>query len=199
MRFWQIRFGTGVVGLALRRLGCGGLALLLGLWLRPLPAQESSQGLGQGLGQELAPELENMPVLTIRHRPEAPPEAGLEPAALERIVPLQPGQPYSARKIRESMERLFATGRFADIQVDARRGPGGGVVSFLTKGRYFVGAVRVRGVPAPPSEGMLRATTRLQLGRVFSDEDLSVAVEGLRRALETEGYFQSRIVSRPGP
>src|SRR3989338_317348 len=168
MRFWQIRFGTGLVGLALRRLGCGGLALLLGLGLRPLPAQESSQG----LGQELAPELENTPVLAIRHQPESPPEAALEPAALERIVTLQPGQPYSARKIRESMERLYASGRFADIQVDARREPGGVVVTFLTKGRYFVGAVRVRGVPAPPSEALLRATTRLQLGRVFSEEDL---------------------------
>ncbi|OFV98327.1 MAG: outer membrane protein assembly factor BamA [Acidobacteria bacterium RIFCSPLOWO2_02_FULL_61_28] len=165
--------------------------MLLGLGLRPLPAQEASQQLGQ--------ELENTPVLAIRHQPEVPQEAALEPAALERIVPLQTGQPYSSRKIRESIERLFATGRFADIQVDARREPGGVVVSFLTKGRYFVGAVRVRGVPAPPSEALLRATTRLQLGQVFSDEDLPAAVEGLRRALETEGYFQSQIVPRPEP
>src|SRR3989338_4426796 len=82
MRFWQIRLGTGVVGLALRRLGSGGLAVLLGLGLRQLPAQESSQE----LAQELAPKLENTPVLAIRHQPEFPPEAALEPAALAQIV-----------------------------------------------------------------------------------------------------------------
>lgn len=137
---------------------------------------------------------EGLPVLAVRQQPDHPQEATLEPAELERIVSQKPGQPYSTQKIRESIERLFATGRFADIRVDAERELGGVVLTFLTQSRYFIGTVAIQGVEAPPSDSQLRAATRLQLGHPFSEDALSQAVEGLRRALEEDGYFQCTIV-----
>ena len=121
---------------------------MLAFSLQQLPAQVWAQ------------ELEGTPVLAVRHQPETPGESPMQPAALARIITQQSGQPYSSRAIRESIERLFATGRFADIQVDAQREAGGIILTFLTKSRYFVGAVLVRGVEAPPSESQLRAAVK---------------------------------------
>ena len=163
------------------RSGLIGLAVLLAGSFERLPAQDAAR------------ELEGAPVLAVRHETEDPRRIAMDSVALARIIAQQPGQPYSTPKIRESIERLFATGRFADIRVDAVREAGGVVLTFLTRGRYFLGAVFVRGVPAPPSESQLRAATRLQLGQPFSEEELPTAIEGLRRALESEGYFQADI------
>lgn len=157
-------------------------------------------GLGAGAGrlpaQDSAAELEGLPVLAVRHQPVNAQVPPIEPAALERMVALRPGESYSSRKIRESIDRLFATGRFADIQVDAARQAGGVALTFLTSGRYFVGAVEVRGVEAPPSESQLRAAARLRLGYSYSDDDLRPATEGVREALQSEGYYQAAIVPR---
>jgi outer membrane protein assembly complex protein YaeT len=169
------------------RTGLIGLAVSLAAGVEWLPAQD------------LARELEGAPVLTIRHETEDPQQTAMEPAALARIIAQKPGEPYSAQKIRESIERLFATGRFADIRVDAAREPGGVILTFLTRGRSFIGAVFVRGVPAPPSEIQLRSATGLRLGQPFSEDDLAGAAEGLRRALEGEGYFQAEIQHRLEP
>ena len=154
--------------------------------------------LGAGAGRLAAQggELEGIPVLSVRHQPansQAPP---IEPEALDRIVTQRAGEPYSSRKIRESIDRLFATGRFADIQVDAAREAGGLVLTFLTSGRYFIGGVSVRGVEAPPSESQLRAAARLRLGYSYSDGDLPAATDGVREALQSEGYYQAEIVPR---
>ena len=163
------------------------LAVLLGCSLARLPAQDAAR------------EWEGTPVLAIRHQTDDPQQIAMEPAALQRIIAQQPGQPYSTQKIRESIERLFATGRFADIRVDAEREAGGVVLTFLTRSRFFIGAVVVSGVPAPPSDSQLRTATRLQLGQPFSEEELPTAIEGLRRTLESEGYFQAEVRPRLEP
>ena len=49
-----------------------------------------------------------------------PPDQPLEAAELHDILPLKMGQPLRMADVRASIERLFATGRYADIQVDAR-------------------------------------------------------------------------------
>ena len=135
-------------------------------------------------------------MVAVRHQPENPQQLALDAADFEQIVVQNPGQPYSARKVGESIERLYATGRFADIRVDARQQDGGVVLAFETKGNYFVGFVAVRGVASPPGESQLLTAARLQLGQLFSEEDVQVAIGGLRQVLEDEGYFQAEIVPR---
>lgn len=134
--------------------------------------------------------------MTVRHQPEESQAVPMEEADFERIVTQRVGEPYSSGKIRESIERLFATGRFADIRVDAEREATGVALTFLTRGRLFVGAVLVRGVEEPPSQSQLRAATRLRLGSAYTEEDLAPAVDGVREALQSEGYYQAAIVPR---
>ncbi|MBI4441908.1 MAG: outer membrane protein assembly factor BamA [Acidobacteria bacterium] len=141
-----------------------------------------------------AADWEGKPVLDIRHQPEDPLELKLDSADLEQIIEQKTGQPYSAGRIGESIESLYATGRFADIAVDAQEENEGVVLTFLTEGNYFVGSVAVQGVTAPPNEGQLVGATRFQLGRLFLEEDQEAAIQGLRRVLEDNGYFQAEIV-----
>ena len=173
------------------RLGCSPFRIAAGLIALGI-------GLGAGAGRLAAQggELEGIPVLAVRHEPANSAVPPIEPAVLERIVALQPGEPYNSGKIRESIERLFATGRFSDIRVDAGREPEGIVLTFQTRGRYFIGAVSVRGVEAPPSESQLRAAARLRLGSPYSDGDLPAAADGVREALESEGYYRAVIAPR---
>ena len=44
----------------------------------------------------------------------------LEPDELHGILPLKIGEPLRVETVRDSIDRLFRTGRYADIQVDAQ-------------------------------------------------------------------------------
>src|ERR1019366_3687210 len=59
---------------------------------------------------------EGQPVVNIRFEPAQQP---LEGAELFEMLPLKRGQPLRMSEVRASVERLFATGRYSDIQVDA--------------------------------------------------------------------------------
>src|ERR1039457_4042808 len=60
---------------------------------------------------------EGKPVLNIQFEPKNQP---LEPSELHDILPLRQDQPLRMADVRSSIERLFSTGRYADIQVDAQ-------------------------------------------------------------------------------
>src|ERR1035438_3476982 len=58
---------------------------------------------------------EGQTVLNIQFEPKTQP---LEPSELHAILPLRQDQPLRMADVRRSIERLFSTGRYADIQVD---------------------------------------------------------------------------------
>jgi outer membrane protein assembly factor BamA len=70
-------------------------------------------------------------VLTIQFDPVEQP---VDPSELFEILPLKIHQPLTTAAVRASIERLFATGRYADIQVDAEAYQNGAIVRFLTVG-----------------------------------------------------------------
>lgn len=142
----------------------------------------------------LSADWEGLTVKEVRHRPEEAQQQAMTSAALQDLVPQKSGEPYSSAKIRQSIERLYATGRFTDIRVDSSAADSGVILTFLTKTAYFIGSVQVRGVAAPPGEGQLRSATHFELGHLFLQDDVPVAIEGLRRVLEDDGYFQPQIV-----
>src|ERR1039458_6349825 len=55
----------------------------------------------------------------------------LDPAEINQILPLKRDQPLRLADVRASIERLFATGRYADIQVDAEPYQDGVVVLII--------------------------------------------------------------------
>jgi outer membrane protein assembly complex protein YaeT len=131
-------------------------------------------------------------VAALRHSPQSG-EPVMDPGELSRLSAQQPGQPYRRALIRDSIERLYATGRFADLQVDAREDPSGVIVTFKTKARYFVGSVRVYGLPSPPTEAQLQSATQLQLGMPFDELELPAITQRLHELLVDNGYFEAAI------
>src|SRR5436190_3184254 len=135
---------------------------------------------------------EGMTVENIRFMP---PEQPLDPSELHDILPLQIKQPLKIETVRASIQRLFDTGRYSDIQVEALPYQGGVAVTFMTKNSWFIGAVSVTGkVSSPPNEGQLQNSSDLGLGLPYNDDKMERAVSEMTRLLEANGNFQSSIV-----
>lgn len=118
-------------------------------------------------------------------------------AELAEMLPLKKGDVYQADAVRESIERLYATGRYTDIQVDAEMVEGGVALKFITRGGWFVGHVGVEtDIAEPPGAGQMVSAARLELGAAFDESQLAAAEENIRRLLVNDGYFEPEIEHR---
>src|SRR5215831_17584555 len=91
-----------------------------------------------------------------------PAEQPLDTDELHRILPLKTGDTLKSENVRAAIARLFATGRYADIAVEAQPYNGGAAITFLTKHRWFVGGVRNEGdIDPPPSANQLASAGNL--------------------------------------
>ena len=132
--------------------------------------------------------------LTVRNIQFDPVRQPLEAAELHEILPMKIGAPLSRAEVRASIERLFATGRYADIQVDAEAYSGGVIVRFLTKNAWFIGHVSVGGrAAAPPTEAQLENAARLDLGSPFEESKVAGAASAERRLLEGNGLYHATV------
>jgi outer membrane protein insertion porin family len=137
---------------------------------------------------------ENKRIVDIQFSPVEQPVAKSD---IERAVTLKPNTPLRAVDVRESIERLFATGRYEDIQVDAEPASDGVIVRFITRNSWFVGRVSVDGkVSEPPNYGQMANATRLALGQPFREEDMSQAEAGVRKLLVSDGYYENQLQPR---
>ncbi|MBL8293834.1 MAG: BamA/TamA family outer membrane protein [Bryobacterales bacterium] len=147
------------------------------------------------LGQEGGAPLDKylgLPVNSISFEPEAQP---LPREELDSLLAVKVGEPLHAVKLRQSIERIVATGRYQEVIVDAEHREDGVSLRFMTRGTWFIGRVTVAGVPEPPNRGQLVNTTKLKLGERFEKESLQQAAENLRTRLEANGFFESRVDS----
>jgi outer membrane protein insertion porin family len=110
------------------------------------------------------------------------------------MLPFKAGQPVSAATVRDAIQRLYATGEYEDIAVDASLEQNQVVLRFITKPAYFIGYISVQGVPEPPTHGQLVTATKLQLGAEYSERDTLQAVESLEEILKRNGFYKSQIV-----
>jgi len=126
----------------------------------------------------------------------SPPEQPLAGAYLSEILPVKPGAPLRGADVRAAIERLYATGRYQDVVVEALPEAGGVALRFTTRQEYFIGRVAVEGVPEPPNKGVLVNATRLELGAAFHEDAVRPAAEDLERLLRGNGFYESRLEPR---
>jgi len=125
--------------------------------------------------------------------PGVPPE---EAAALLAATPLKIGEPLTRETLHDTMQALFATGRFSDIQAEADRTVTAGVrLRFLTIANFFMGMVAIHGVSTNPSPNQLASATRLQLGELYAPEKIDRALAGIQRVMEENGFHQSKVTN----
>lgn len=113
---------------------------------------------------------------------------------LRDLLPLRAGDTLTREKLRNSIQTLFSTGRFASITAQAQREASGDVVvSFVIEPNYFIGGIRVEGDPRPPSASQLGNATKLELGELFTDDGVEQGVTRMKRVMEDNGYYESII------
>ena len=122
-----------------------------------------------------------------------PPLQPLPDGDLAAILPVHIGELLRADMVRSAIVRLFATGRYEDVAVDAEADGDGVALRFITRNTWFVGKVTVEGAPEPPQAGQLVNTTRLRLGREFTEEQVKPAIERVQEVLRANGFFEARV------
>ena len=93
-------------------------------------------------------------------------------------------------KIRAVTRRLFLTGRYRDIRVRSLRGSDGSItLIFDGTPRFFIGRVRIQGVPIERLTSLLEYATELQPGLPFTNAQVSAGAEGIKTTLAQNGYY----------
>ncbi len=152
------------------------VCLLGGVWPRRAAAQAQSYA--------------GKPISEIYFEPAEQP---LTRDQLGLAIGLRPKDILTEDALRRAIERLYATGRFEDIALDATEENGGVQLTFQTKPRFFLSRIAVTGVPEPPNPAQLASATGLSLGDPFLDEDLEQAATRLYEILRNNGFYTARI------
>ena len=112
-------------------------------------------------------------------------------------LPQKPNEPLDRRKVRASVDKLFATRRFQDIQVQAEKDQRGEItLVFVAEENFFVNGIFVDGVPqhAPTAIQLINAT-KLELGELYTRAKLDAAKQNMQRLMADNGYFHAAITS----
>jgi len=135
--------------------------------------------------------VEGRPITRVNYQP---PMRTLDPLDLAGLEVFQVGAPFHSADAALTIDRLYATGRFADIQIDASPDGAGVAVRIDTVNNWYVGHIAVQGkVSSPPSREELSDATRLQLGTQLRPADLTRAEGTLHDLLERNGFYEHNV------
>ncbi len=144
-----------------------------------------------GMGIAQAQSYEGKPIVAIEYDPANQP---LAPEDLKAAQPLKIGQPLHKEDLESAIDKLFATGRYDDIQTDVQPRGNGVAVRFLTKSKLFVGHVGTQGkVNSPPNRGQVVNAAQLSLGQPFDPKDLDPALKNIKDLLVRNGLFDATV------
>src|SRR5262245_15320105 len=130
------------------------------------------------LAQPLQRNFEGNKILAIEYAPERQP---LDVKDLHSNQLLNVGESLHYSDVAATIERLFATCRYEDIEVEAEPKEDGVVVRFVTKPKWFTGHIELHGhVSDPPNRGQLLNVTQLTSGAPFDEQQLKTAEEKMR-------------------
>ena len=104
-------------------------------------------------------------------------------------------EPLDKDKLRASLQGLYATGRFAALDVEAEPNPHGVTLVFEVTENYFNGAITVDGTPqkTSPKPNQLIAATQLDLGAVFTEENVVHSLDRMKKVLADSGYYEATV------
>ena len=133
---------------------------------------------------------EGKPIASVQFDPAMQP---LTFDQLMAMLPLRIGEPLHASELRDAIQRLYQTGEYTDIAVDATLAPAGVNLKFITTPAYFVGNFDVKGVPEPPNEGQLLVATKLTLGADYEAGETAAAVARIADLLKRNGFYSAGV------
>jgi outer membrane protein assembly factor BamA len=119
--------------------------------------------------------------------------------ALPKQLPQQAGEPLDPEKVRNSLRRLFATGRYRTIGVSGIRNGDSVTLIFSGPSRYFVGRVNIEGVRGEQLASLLEYSTNLNPGAPFVETAVPTATTLVKQTLAQNGYYQPIISATTTP
>ena len=131
--------------------------------------------------------------LTIGRIDFTPPDQPLPRPELDRLLPLHVSSPLRQIDVRQALQKLFDTGRFSDVSIDAVPLGDGVALRISTELAYFVGGVSFDGVSDPPNRNQLLTATKLELGTPFVESQMSQAVGNLQERLRANGLYRATV------
>lgn len=126
---------------------------------------------------------------------------GSNPVMLRGLLTVRENTPLDKDQLQQSLRTLYATGRFASLDAEADAVSGGIALTFVAKENYFNGQLRVQGLTekTPPRASDLINSSRLDLGELFSEEEVLSAVERMKKVLADNGYYITSITYQLTP
>ncbi|MGB8592228.1 MAG: POTRA domain-containing protein [Candidatus Acidiferrales bacterium] len=106
---------------------------------------------------------------------------------------LEAGKPFDMEAERASLRTLYATGRYAQIHVDATSEPDGVRLDFIVHRNLYNNVIRIDGLKEPPTEASALAAMRLPLGEPFRENAVTDGLKRLSDTLREEGLFQAKV------
>ncbi len=119
--------------------------------------------------------------------------------ALPKQLPQQAGEPLDPEKVRNSLRRLFATGRYRTIGVSGIRNGDSVTLIFSGPSRYFVGRVNIEGVRGEQLASLLEYSTNLNPGAPYVETAVPTATTLVKQTLAQNGYYQPIISATTTP
>lgn len=107
------------------------------------------------------------------------------------FIPVEEGEPFSLKRITESIKQIYKTGLFSDIKVE-KEGEKQVVLTFLLTRKLQVRRIDFAGDVEIPRKQLDEGLHALRDG-AFSEDSLAKAVADIQRILEQEGFFQAQI------
>ncbi len=130
-------------------------------------------------------------VVSVKYAPAIQP---IDARDLKRMQLVSEGAPYEPRQVAATLDRLFSTGLYDDLQVDVQPSGEGVVVTFITKARRFIGHVGAQGkIVDPPSRAVIISDAQLYLGTPYDEEALETARKNIQQQLERNGLYQAKV------
>jgi outer membrane protein insertion porin family len=148
----------------------------------------------QAADLEVRESLEGRRIVGIQFVPADQP---LPTAELERLLPFTVGTPLKLSDVRVAIQKLYDTGRYADVSITGEAAaPGGesGVsIRIATQFNYFVSSVSIDGASEPPTKGQLSTAAKLELGTLFEDRQVVRARENITERLRANGLYHASV------
>ncbi|HEX4773220.1 MAG TPA: POTRA domain-containing protein [Bryobacteraceae bacterium] len=130
-------------------------------------------------------------VSTVSYQPASQP---IDPRDLTAMQLVEVGKPLDPEQVGTTIDHLFSSGLYDDIQVDAEPSGSGVAVRFITVARRFVGHIDIQGhISSPPNRGVLLSETQLYLGTPYDPDDVETAKQNLGQLLRDNGLFSGDV------
>jgi outer membrane protein insertion porin family len=151
-------------------------------------------GLSPAFGQDtLAARWEGRTVSRIEFEPQQQP---LPLEELNRLLPFKAGDALRMDQVRDAIQKLYTTGRYSDISVQADPEGAGVAVHISTELNYFISGVNISGESEPPNRNQLITASKLELGGLFMEGDLDQAVNNFQDKLRVNGFYNAGVQHR---